>query len=636
VYIKKWWVIIGCILLISLTGIAFAESNSNITLTFGGVKLSPDVRVVERDGTRYINLPFLKYLHVINEWYPDEGKIDLHFGKFNLRMNEDSAKYKSNGELRYLKHSPFQRDNQLWVPLEFLLRLGLVIKDQDRRHLNLDWEHNYLLGIENAKYQERPAFLLVGAHSFKTKSILLGQPNRLAVDLIGVKAHFTLDCNKGNDPMVKKIRFSQVSPDTVRLVFDLNHAVGYKIIPNPDQEGQVFIVFNYLVQDISFFHKDEERKVYVKTSFPAVYSLTSIIDPNRIIIDFDGATLDGITTPISGDGKWVSQVRMSQFNPDTVRVVLDLNDTNPCFVLHSRGNSNLIEVRTVQKIQHVNWTETEQGGKLTIEADGELASEITKLRDPEQLQIDLDYTQFEPELTTPVLKNSLVKGVHLIPVSSTEVRIDLDLNHLISYDTQISPDRRKMTINFKRSPLIGRTIVIDPGHGGVDSGACGRQGVREKDVNLDVAMRLKDLLENAGAGVVMTRVDDSFIGLYERPFLANYLFADLFISVHTNNHPDLTVNGIEVWYRQSRNDSQALAKDVLTNIVQTTGFQNLGIKSNRADDDFIVIREPQMPSILVELGFLSNYQEECTIMTSEFRQKAAVGIFQGVMSYYQK
>lgn len=634
-YIKKILIVCVACLLVA-TGVVFAESRNNITLTFGGVKLGSDIRVTEKNGASYISLPFLNYLNIVNDWDPSEGNIDLHFGKYSIHLREGSTQYQSNGQTRYLNHAPFERDNQLWIPLEFILRLGLVIKKQDWRHLDLDWEHNYLLGIENVKYKERPAFLLVGAHSFKTKSTLLANPNRLVVDVTGVKAHFTLDCKVGDDPIVKKIRFNQTTPNTVRLVFDLDRAVGYKIIPNPDHENQVFIVLNYLVQDISFFQKDQERKVYIKTSFPGVYDLKTVVDPNRLIIDFDGATLDGSTNPIPGDGKWISKVRMSQFDPDTVRVVLDLNDTAPCFVLHARGNANLLEIRTIQQIREVNWADTEQGGRLTIEADGELVTEVTKSTNPEQLQIDLDYSQFEPGLLAPKVRSSHVKELHFVPVSPTEVRIDLDLYHWIGYDMQLSPDRRKMTINFKRSPLIGKTIIIDPGHGGVDSGACGRQGIREKDVNLEVSMHLKDLLENAGASVVMTRIDDSFIGLYERPFLANFLYADLFVSVHTNNHPDSSVNGIEVWYRQNRSESQTLAKDILAHIVQTTGFQSLGIKSNRVDDDFVVIREPQMPSILVELGFLSNFQEESVIATLEFRQKAADGIFQGVINYYQK
>jgi N-acetylmuramoyl-L-alanine amidase len=632
-YINKWWVVCSILLLITPVVIS-ADNDNNIDLTFAGVKLSSEVRVIEKDGAKYINLPFLKYLHVVNDWDPDTGGIDLRLGNFSFRMSENSTRYQVNGSSRRLTHAPFQRDSQLWLPLEFLLRLGLVIKGQDGRNLKLDWEHNYLLGIENVKYQERPAFLLVGARSFKTKSFLLAKPNRLVVELTGVKAHFTLDCHTGDDPLVKKIRFSQIAPGTVRLVFDLERSVGYKIIPNPGQEGQVLIVFNYLVQEISFYQNEEEHKVYIKTSHPAVYDLKSFNEPNRLIIDFDGATLAGTTTPVPGDGKWVGRVRMSQFNPDTVRVVLDLNDTAPCFVLHSRGNPNLIEVRTVQKIQHLNWADTEQGGRLMIEADGELVNEITELKKPEQIQIYLDYSQFSPELTAPVFKSSLVREVHLVPVSTTEARIDIDLGRLVGYNAQLSPDRRKLTINFKRSPLIGKTIILDPGHGGVDPGASGRQGTREKEVNLDVAMRLKELLENAGAAIVLTRADDSFIGLYERAFMANFLFANLFISIHTNNHPDLTVHGIEIWFRQGRNEAQELARDVLTSICQTTGFSELGIKSNRANEDFVVVREPQMPSILIELGFLSNYQEESVIMTPDFREKAAAGIFQGIINYY--
>lgn len=636
-YLKKIFVVWALCMLLT-TGAVFAESRNNITLTFGGVKLSSDIRVTEKNGVRYINLPFLKYLNIGNDWDPSEGSIDLHFGKYNIHMNAGSTKYQSNGQTRYLKNAPFERDNQIWLPVEFILRLGLVVKKQDGRRLDLDWEHNYLLGIENIKYKERPAFLLVGAHSFKTKGTLLANPNRLVVDVTGVKAHFTLDCRTGEDPVVKNIRFNQTTPTTVRLVFDLDRAVGYKIIPSPDHDNQVYIVFNYLVQDISFFQKDQEHKVYIKTSFPAVYDLKTAVNPNRLIIDFDGATLDGSTNPLPGDGKWISQVRMSQFNPDTVRVVLDLNvnDTAPCFVLHARDNPNLLEIRTIQRIRQVNWFDTEQGGRLTIEADGELVSEITKSNNSDKLQIDLDYSRFEPGLSVPKFRNSYVKEVRLVPVSTTEVRIDLDLNRWTGYDTQLSSDRRKLTINFKKSPLIGKTIIIDPGHGGVDSGACGRQGIREKDVNLEVAMHLKGDLENAGASVVMTRIDDTFIGLYERPFLANFLYADLFVSVHTNNHPDSSVNGIEVWYRQNRSESQTLAKDVLEQIIQTTGFKSLGIKSNRVDDDFVVVREPQMPSILVEVGFLSNFQEESVITTPEFRQKAAAGIFQGVMNYFQK
>lgn len=630
-YIKKWLLGLG-FLLLAAAGIALAENNSEITLTFSGERISSEIQVIERDGARYINLPFLKYLHVINDWNPTNGDLDLRFGKYSILMYENSCDYQVNGEPRRLTHAPFQRDNQLWLPVEFLLRLGLVITNQDRSHLGLDWSHNYLLGIESVKYQERPAFLLIGTKPFKTKSFLLRRPNRLVVDIIGVKAHFTLNCDPVTDAIVKKVRFNQLNPGTVRLVFDLNQQMGYRIVSVPDRPSQVLVVFNYEVSAIDFFKRDNERKVYIKTSYPAVYTVKTFNDPNRLIIDFDGATLTGGSAPIPGDGKWVRKVRMSQFSGGVVRVVLDLLGDQPCFVLHSRENPNLIEIRTVQTVNKLSWSEGDQQEKLTIEADGELVPEITKLVKPERIEVDLDYSQFAPGLELPELKSSQVNGVRLTTLSRTEIRVAVDLAYFVGYDSQLSPDRRRLTLSFQKSPLIGKTVVLDPGHGGVDSGACGRQGIREKEVNLEVAMRLKDLLETAGAAVVLTRTDDSFIGLYERPFIANFLVADLFISIHTNNHPDLSVNGIEIWIHHDRNGAQMLAQDVLKNIVQTTGFRQLSVKY---EDNFVVTREAQMPGILVELGFLSNFQEESIIQTPEFRQKAAQGIFQGIMDYYR-
>ncbi len=629
-YIKKWLAGWGILFLLT-SGVTLAKNYNTITLTFGGATVSSDIKVIEKNGAKYINLQFLNYLHVISDWDPTDGALDLRMGKYSIMMYEGSTRYRVNGGRRKLTHAIFQQDNQLWLPVEFILRLGLVVKKQDRKHLSLDWQQNYLLGIENVKYQERPAFLLIGAESFKTTSFLLTKPNRLVVDLKGVKAHFTLDCNTHQNPAVKKFRFRQLNSSTVRLVFDLNQMVGYKIIPHPEEKNQVLIVFNYLVEEVNFFQQDDERKVYIKSTFPAVYSVKSVTAPNRLIIDFDGATLTGTSKAIVGDGQWISQVRMSQFKPETVRVVLDLAGTAPCFVIQTRDNPNLIKIRTVQTIQRISWTETEQSGKLTIEADGELDEELAKDKNSGELHIGFDFTQFKPGLQVPVIKSDIFKKIQPLTVSSTEVKLDIDLSGYISYDTELSPDRRKLTINFKQSPLIGKTILVDAGHGGVDPGACGRQGTREKDVNLEVIMLLKNLLEEAGAYVVLSRSDDIFISLYERSFIANYLFADSFISIHTNNHPNLNVQGIEVFHLPGRDDSKLLAQCVFDSIVKSTGFNGLGVKTN----DFVVVREPQMPSILVELGFLSNFQEESIIKTFQFKEKAAAGIFQGIIKYYQ-
>ena len=196
-YIKRWLVIFIIVLLLT-TGIIVAENDSPITLSFAGVKVNSEVRVIEKDGAWFISLPFLKYLHVINDWNPTTGDLDLRFGKFSFKLNEDA--HRLSGQRGITQFDPCLLSNgtsALVAGGVFICGLGLVTTSEDRKQISLDWQHNYPLGIENIKYQGRPAFLLIGVRAFKTNSFLLTQPNRLVVDVKGVKAHFTLDCNVG-------------------------------------------------------------------------------------------------------------------------------------------------------------------------------------------------------------------------------------------------------------------------------------------------------------------------------------------------------------------------------------------------------------------------------------------------------
>lgn len=179
--------------------------------------------------------------------------------------------------------------------------------------------------------------------------------------------------------------------------------------------------------------------------------------------------------------------------------------------------------------------------------------------------------------------------------------------------------------------MLNRTFVIDPGHGGMDNGASGKNGTLEKELNLEVSLRLKDLLEEAGANVVLTRFDDTYISLYERAFIANYLMADFFISIHTNSHPKSQIHGIEVFYYPNRPKARSMAAKIFDAITRRTGLKKLAVKTN----NFAVIRETQMVGILLELGFLSNLQEERIISTETFKDNAAQGIFDGIIDYFQ-
>ena len=215
-------------------------------------------------------------------------------------------------------------------------------------------------------------------------------------------------------------------------------------------------------------------------------------------------------------------------------------------------------------------------------------------------------------------------------------------------------------------------VIIDAGHGGNDPGAIGKNGLREKDVNLDIAKRLSDLLVAQGVQTILTRAKDNFIPLSTRVNIANRSGADLFISIHSNANRSRSLSGFEVYYvAPSVSDSKRAAltarsatlnlKDAvfasnatdLKAIVWDLIYANsraesiklshslcrvmdasinadiLGVKNAR----FQVLKGVRMPGVLIEVGFVSNLNEEKLLGTGAYRQKLAQGILDGLRSY---
>lgn len=178
-------------------------------------------------------------------------------------------------------------------------------------------------------------------------------------------------------------------------------------------------------------------------------------------------------------------------------------------------------------------------------------------------------------------------------------------------------------------PLAGKTIVIDAGHGGADPGAKGVSGrTRESYNTLFVAMDVKSLLEKAGANVVMTRATDVFVPLETRAAVANRSGADIFISIHNDSNPDPSVRGVTTYYYNWH--SRPLAEVMQASLVRELGARSVGVFQR----SFLVVRDTWMPSVLLELGFLTNWAEEQLLADPAYRYRAAVAIYKGVVEYF--
>lgn len=188
-------------------------------------------------------------------------------------------------------------------------------------------------------------------------------------------------------------------------------------------------------------------------------------------------------------------------------------------------------------------------------------------------------------------------------------------------------------------------IVLDAGHGGSDPGAVGVNGLYEKTVNLDVAVRLKSILEGRGYEVLLTRDADYYLTLAERVSITNSLAPDLFVSVHANAHSNSSINGSLVLYYDKdypqadyppsdamaalTPESKRLAQLVQDSMVKSAGTVDRGLVPSAV----YVARMGSVPSILVETAFLSNAADAANLADSDFRQKLASGIASGIEAY---
>jgi N-acetylmuramoyl-L-alanine amidase len=169
-----------------------------------------------------------------------------------------------------------------------------------------------------------------------------------------------------------------------------------------------------------------------------------------------------------------------------------------------------------------------------------------------------------------------------------------------------------------------RTIVVDAGHGGFDRGGVPYQRIGEKNLTLDVAQRLKRVLQAAGYRVIMTRDSDVFIPLGTRTSIANSYRDATFVSVHFNSSTRSGANGVETYYYRS--DSAQLAASIHRNVVAGAPTENRGIRRR----GFFVLRRTAIPSVLVECGFLTNPREGALAQSASYRQQLAERIARGI------
>jgi len=305
-----------------------------------------------------------------------------------------------------------------------------------------------------------------------------------------------------------------------------------------------------------------------------------------------------------------------------------------------------------------------------------------RLSRPDRLYVDLKDSVLKNDLPkTITVGNGMLRSVRAGQFSENTVRIVLDFDRMDNYKVFTMEDPNRLVIDIygqKQSASLKKRIVLDPGHGGHDPGAVGPRNLYEKDVVLDIALKLKKILaQDQNLEVFLTRDTDAFIPLEQRTAIANSKRADLFVSIHANASPRRDAKGVETYLLNWTNDEEAMkvaarenaislkkmkkmneGRDVLdmmlsdlrrdnkrdeslklANFVQQDVVSGLNKSYSHVVDLgvkqalFYVLFGAQMPSVLVEVSFISNPLEEKLLAKDSYRVELAQSIASGVNKY---
>lgn len=194
------------------------------------------------------------------------------------------------------------------------------------------------------------------------------------------------------------------------------------------------------------------------------------------------------------------------------------------------------------------------------------------------------------------------------------------------------------------SRLAGKIIIIDAGHGGIDPGA-NRPGILEKDINLAVALYIKNILNSHGAKVILSRESDVDLsdqcdntkvrGRYHKDLAARLELveksdADLFVSIHANSNGNAKRRGAECFY-----SAKSAPGKVLANTIQAELHTTVNANEKANPGNYFVLRRNKVPAVLIEAGYITNREERTLLMSSDYQQKLASAIASGIIKYYQ-
>lgn len=375
----------------------------------------------------------------------------------------------------------------------------------------------------------------------------------------------------------------------------------------------------------------ERLRIVLDANKEVDYSVMVLSNPSRVVVDLHGAWLSpNVARETAIESRFASKVRVAQFNENTVRVVVETTMGKGHYDVFSI-EGGAIPYRVVMDFGKVGRAKDDShGGAITDDRVGSDDS-TTEVKPSE----GKDGTETGVGKPKPGKEEKSSEG--------NEGKDESKERPKPSEEKKPDDNVEVLTEDIKFSPGVkGKKIVIDPGHGGEDSGAIGPSGVTEKSITLQIAKEVEKMLKEAGAKVIMTRTTDTEVSskhrqatdvdeLQARCDVANKAKADIFISIHMDSFTSREASGTTgYYYTKGSAASKRLAAEIQSNLITQLKTTSRGVKTC----NFYVVKHTKMPATLIEVAFVSNPKEEKLLTSRKGVQKAALGIVKGISDFF--
>ncbi|MBM7556914.1 N-acetylmuramoyl-L-alanine amidase [Halanaerobacter jeridensis] len=459
----------------------------------------------------------------------------------------------------------------------------------------------------------------------KTSIDYLKHPQRVIVNIENAILEKQAKINPEH-PMFKELRISQykTEPYIVRLVIELKDKLQFKL--ESVEDGLLVKPIQTLLKDISY---KAENKVLLNLNKKVKAESVFLKSGSRLLIDLPNTRTELKSKTFNYDSELIEEVRVSQYNQTTTRVVVELIAAVP----HQLDwKENQLQVSLFNKLTAVDLVNTKVGTEAKIDLLVPESYQISRLINPRRLVVDIPDVVVNKNQVQIPKPQGIVEKVRVSQYSTNphKVRVVLELNK----SANVIRDTIDNSLRFKLSDfdLAGKVITIDPGHGGKDPGAIGYSNSYEKVPALKIALKLEKLLKDAGAKVVMTRRTDTFVSLEERTIIANKMNSDIFVSIHLNGHRSSSSFGTETFIApHSNRNTKLLAQFVQSSLTDELGTFDRGVRK----EELYVLAHTNMPAILEEVVFISNQEGEDKVMKDGFQEKSALAIYKGIIKYFE-